>query len=74
MAGKSDLTADAGALCAFREPGQSVRRGEADRGPCDDFANDRRLDIPIDLGQVFGVREDTARQWRSDFRKGASRR
>lgn len=68
MAGKSIVSAPPEAREALRDLSRSPVRGEADRA--------RAVLLTLEgwtagrIAQAFGVREDTVRQWRSDFMKG----
>ena len=65
MSGKSPLAANAGQLEGLKRLAVSANRAEADRA--------RAILLSVSgwksaaIGQVFGVREDTVRNWRSWF-------
>lgn len=68
MAGKSPVRATAEQSVGLQALAGSRARGEADRA--------RAILLPLagwtsaEIGEAFGVREDTVRLWRSDFMKG----
>ena len=68
MAGKSPATATGEQRAALEALAASRERGEADRA--------RAILLTLagwtsaEIGEAFGVREDTVRLWRSDFMKG----
>ena len=68
MAGRSRVTAYEGQREALRGLARSRDRGEADRA--------RAILLTLSgwtsprIAEVFGVREDTVRLWRSDFARG----
>lgn len=68
MAGKSKVRATPEAREALKDLSGSLDRGEADRS--------RAMLLTLEgwtscrIATAFGVREDTVRQWRSDFMKG----
>lgn len=68
MAGRSPVRADEGQREALRGLARSRDRGEADRA--------RAIVLTLSgwtsprIAEVFGVREDTVRLWRSDFTRG----
>jgi transposase len=68
MVGRSRVTADEGQQEALRGLARSRDRGEADRA--------RAILLTLSgwtsprIAEVFGVREDTVRLWRSDFVRG----
>lgn len=65
MTGKTRISATPEAIAALKALGQSNNRGEADRS--------RAILLTLEgwtagqVAQAFWVREDTVRQWRSDF-------
>lgn len=68
MAGRSSLVAEAGQEAALRELAKSVERGEADRA--------RAVLLTLagwtapEIGEAFGVGEDSVRRWRHRFARG----
>ncbi len=70
MAGKSVVRASSSEQLALKALSRSSDRGEADRA--------RAILLTLEgwtagrIACAFGVREDTVRQWRSDFMKGGS--
>jgi transposase len=68
MAGKSRVTASETDLFALRALAAGADRGEADRA--------RAILLTLAgwtgarIAEAYGVREDTVRQWRSDFMRG----
>lgn len=68
MAGKTLVRADKDVRASLKRLSLSADRGEADRA--------RAILLTLEgwiagrIAQAFGVREDTVRQWRSDFMKG----
>ena len=65
MAGKSPLTASVEQRCGLERLAGSVNRAEADRARAILLSLAGRTSA--DIGEVFGVREDTVRDWRSTF-------
>ena len=65
MAGKSPLTASVEQRCGLERLAGSVNRAEADRTRAILLSLAGRTSA--DIGEVFGVREDTVRDWRSTF-------
>jgi transposase len=70
MAGKSSVTASEAELVALRALAAGADRGEADRA--------RAILLTLAgwtgprIAEAYGVREDTVRQWRSDFMRGGA--
>lgn len=70
MAGRSSLTADAGQVAALRQLAESTERGEADRA--------RAVLLTLagwtapEIGEAFGVGEDSVRRWRVWFARGGA--
>lgn len=70
MSGKSAVSATVETRCLLEALSRSTDRGEADRA--------RSILLTLDgwtagrIGEAFGVREDTVRQWRSDFMRGGA--
>jgi len=70
MGGKSPVEASEGQRAALSSLAKSRDRGEADRA--------RAIVLTLSgwtsprIAEAFGVREDTVRQWRSDFARGGS--
>ena len=70
MGGKSPVEASEGQRAALSALAKSRDRGEADRA--------RAIVLTLSgwtsprIAEAFGVREDTVRQWRSDFARGGS--
>lgn len=65
MVGKSPLTAGVEQRCGLERLAGSVNRAEADRARAILLSLAGRTSA--DIGEVFGVREDTVRDWRSTF-------
>ena len=68
MAGKSSVVASEEQLRALADLSQSRDRGEADRARAILLTLSGWTSISI--GEAFGVRQDTARLWRSTFMTG----
>ena len=70
MGGKSPVEASEGQRAVLSALAKSRDRGEADRA--------RAIVLTLSgwtsprIAEAFGVREDTVRQWRSDFARGGS--
>lgn len=70
MSGKSTVSATVEARCVLEAMARSLERGEADRA--------RSILLTLEgwtagrIAEAFGVREDTVRQWRSDFMRGGT--
>ena len=65
MSGKSPLTANVEQRCGLERLAVSSNRAEADRARAILLSLAGRTSA--DIGEVFGVREDTVRDWRSTF-------
>ena len=65
MSGKTPLTAGVEQRCGLERLAGSVNRAEADRARAILLSLAGRTST--DIGEVFGVREDTVRDWRSTF-------